>query len=326
MSWFSVSIRCKLAFSEIIADLLETKGAAGVEISDELLRDNTVGTIEEPLSGVDHEAGLEADRYVSVTGYFAHSAYEPGEMLDLLAGGVEHRRDIALESGMDPGEIEITLGHHDEKDWEAAWKLGFHQLRAGKHMLVVPPWETAEALPGDHVISMDPGMAFGTGTHPTTRMCLELLEEAVQQGDIVADVGTGSGILAIGAALLGAKHIFAWDYDPVAIEAAVTNVEKNLVTDRVTLFVQMSGSDEGKPERVTQEIDLVVANIAADTLVIVRPLVESLLPSRGRVVLSGIICEKAQMVIDAYAEAGFLLLKKLVVADWVALLLKKGEA
>ncbi|MCA9973857.1 MAG: 50S ribosomal protein L11 methyltransferase [Anaerolineales bacterium] len=203
-----------------------------------------------------------------------------------------------------------------DQDWANAWKAHYHPFRIGKRLWIQPSWRTAEqdaADPdADIILTLDPGMAFGTGTHPTTQMCLELLEELVQPGVCVLDVGTGSGILAVAAAKLGAETVWGIDTDELAVRAATENAAQNGVT--LTVWRGMLPSVERRGW------DLVVVNILAPVIVaLLRDdgLLRYVAPG-GRLILSGIIDTQAEMVETAVHAAGGVVHAKVAIRDWLA--------
>jgi ribosomal protein L11 methyltransferase len=202
-----------------------------------------------------------------------------------------------------------------EEDWSSAWKQHYTPIRIGERILVCPAWETPRPRSDDILLLMDPGMAFGTGLHPTTRMCLELLEELVQPGASVLDLGTGSGILAIAAARLGAGPIHALDIDGVAVQAARKNSVINDVAESVR--VDQGSLDDVDPG---QGWDIVLVNILAPTILCLfrDGLVEHLRPG-GVVVLSGIIEDQVPEILAAMEAHHLSLSKRVQVKDWVTL-------
>jgi ribosomal protein L11 methyltransferase len=207
-----------------------------------------------------------------------------------------------------------------EANWAEAWKAHYTPQHIGDHFLVVPSWlaDEAAAAPEDVVLYLDPGTAFGTGLHPTTRLCLAALEELVRPGDAVLDLGTGSGILAIGAARLGAARVVAVDLDPKAAAVAADNAERNGVAIE-TRAGELADTPPGR-------FDVVVANILAGPIVALAPaLVERLRRPGGRLVVSGILAEQAGDVAAALAAAGAEGLETRHSGDWVAIVAGPAE-
>jgi ribosomal protein L11 methyltransferase len=206
-----------------------------------------------------------------------------------------------------------------EADWANAWKDYFFVHRVGQRTVIVPSWRTSEYHPAerDVVLLLDPGMAFGTGLHPTTRLCLRAAEEMVEAGQRVLDVGAGSGILSIAAARLGAAHVDAVELEPVAAAVCRENVERNGVADQVAV---RQGTLEGTPE---QPFDLVLANITIRTLLELHPLLAANLRSGGRAVLSGVLAERADELLEVLRANGWRHDRTDQEQDWVALVMSR---
>jgi ribosomal protein L11 methyltransferase len=213
---------------------------------------------------------------------------------------------------------ELTIRFVAEEDWANAWKQFFKPQRIGERFVVKPTWEEWTPAPNDVVIQIDPGMAFGTGLHATTRLCLRALEEQVRPGMTVADVGTGSGILAVGAALLGAGRVDAVDNDPVAVRVAQENVDVNAVGDRVTV-AEASAPPAGA-------FDIVVANILADVILgMASALFAATVPS-GLLITSGIIEHRAEDVRRGLSAMGFTIEQTATDGEWVAVLARRRSS
>jgi len=225
-----------------------------------------------------------------------------------------------------------------ETNWEEAWKQFFHPRRVGDHWVVRPTWEEFEAGPADRVIVLDPGQAFGTGDHPTTRMCLELMEPLDLKGRPVADVGCGSGILAVGACMMGADPVEAVDIDPIAVEVAKENAARNGVTflalagDGLSAFRGEEASLEGVPQDETplqglstdparpsgKLYDLILSNIISATLVRIAADIALAVAPGGAWIVSGIIESNWPDVREVAGKVGFLLMDERHEDGWVA--------
>jgi ribosomal protein L11 methyltransferase len=206
-----------------------------------------------------------------------------------------------------------------EKDWVEAWKERLTVMHVGQHVVVRPSWLDYDPAPEDVVVQLDPGMAFGTGLHPTTQMCLVTLEELVRPGVEVLDMGTGSGILAIAAAKLGAGHVLALDNDPVAVKAARGNTTTNGVQGVVS-------AARGSLAQVSGHYDIVVVNILAQ--VIVEMMQEGLaarVSPGGKLIAAGIIAEQESQVVTALEQQGLLLVKRKQKEDWVCLVAERTK-
>ncbi len=205
-----------------------------------------------------------------------------------------------------------------EEDWAESWKQYYKPIHLGR-VTIVPAWEDYTAAPGEIIVRMDPGMAFGTGTHETTRLVMQLLEDEVHGGESVLDVGTGSGILAICASKLGAARCSAYDIDPVAVKVARENVKDNGCTN-ITCGVSdlLRGVD-----LANGKYDLCVANIVADIIIRMSPDIGACLTDNGRLIVSGIIGCRAAEVREALTAQGFSIVREETENDWLAILLKK---
>lgn len=219
-----------------------------------------------------------------------------------------------------------------EADWANAWKASYRPLRIGRRLLVIPAWEREQVRPGpdDLAIYLDPGLAFGTGLHPSTQLCLIALEEIVRPGCSVLDAGCGSGILSIAAARLGAGRIDAFDVDPIAVRATEENVTLNDLTVPVHVFVS-AGPDENafwRPaDRPRPTWDVIVINILPHIIVALLDAgIHTYLAPAGRLILAGIIAEREADVTTALAEHGLAVTRRLVEGDWVALVAEAREA
>ncbi|MBI4498388.1 MAG: 50S ribosomal protein L11 methyltransferase [Chloroflexi bacterium] len=226
-----------------------------------------------------------------------------------------HLRRALLRAGFEPFR-ERTV---QEEDWANAWKAFFHPLRVGHCLVVKPAWERYTPEPGDVLLELDPGMAFGTGTHPTTRLCLAALERHLQRGWTVLDLGTGSGILAIAAAKLGAEAVLALDTDPIAVDAARHNVALNHLDGRVTV---VRGSIDHPAVAGVGPVDLLVANLTAGLLLdLAREMVPAVRPG-GLLVVSGLLVEREAEVRARFADLGCTALESEREEGWCALVLR----
>ena len=219
------------------------------------------------------------------------------------------------------GELQTRVVH--EEDWSEAWKEHFPVLRVGRRLVIRPTWREHEAAPTDVVLSLDPGMAFGTGLHPTTRLCLAGIEgwadRALLSDARVLDVGTGSGILAIAAALMGASYVLGIDTDPLAVETTKANAAANGMAD----FIEArTGS---LPLQEPAQFHLVVANLISGLLIDLAPeLVATLWPG-GRLLAGGIYKDREQDVRSAFESADVRIVGRLAEEDWVALEMEPAE-
>lgn len=215
-------------------------------------------------------------------------------------------------------EAEIITEGMCEEDWAEAWKKYYHPIRIGR-VTVVPAWEEYTPEEGELILRMDPGMAFGTGTHETTRLVMEMLSEEIRGGERLLDVGTGSGILALTAAKLGADECYAYDIDPVAVRVARENIEKDGAKN---VYCGIADLLDGVD--TSSLYDFVVANIVADIILRLLPSLGSVMKVGARAILSGIIGERADEIRGVLEENGFSLVREASERDWYALLIQKN--
>lgn len=218
-------------------------------------------------------------------------------------------------------EAKIEILGTDEEEWSTAWKKYYKPTHIGKKMVIVPSWEEYSPAEGEIVIDMDPGMAFGTGTHETTRLCAEFLEENLQKGDYLLDVGSGSGILAICGSKLGAEKCAACDIDPIAVRTEKENAERN-DCNNIDCYVSDLLSDVKLIDN--RLFDVVTANIVADIIIRLAPDVGALIRPNGLLIASGIIDEREADVDAALKKYGFEKISAKHEKGWCAILVKKS--
>ncbi len=284
-------------------------------VSEILGRVATGGTTVEPAFDLVEEglgARIDPSRPATVRGYVpARDAAAADAAAREVAEALGHLQAFGLRT---IGELRTRIVH--ERDWAGAWKAYFPVLRVGEHLIIRPTWRRHRAIDGDVVIAMDPGMAFGTGLHPTTRLCLAALEpladRRVLEGARVLDLGCGSGILAIVAVKLGARSALGLDVDPIAIEATTANARRNRLTRRVR--ARQGSLPSGEPP-----FDVVLANLIAGVLIPLAGSLAAELRPGGTLLASGIFIDRADEVIEAFMAHGFDVTVRSDEGDWVAL-------
>lgn len=315
MKWSEIAIHTTHEATEAVANIFHEAGASGVIIEDsrepDIERENVFGEIVE-LDPKDFPAeGVIVKAYLPVNSFLIET------MKDIEQSILE-----LPKYGLDVGLNKIKTSEVDEEDWATAWKQYYHPVKISSRFTIVPTWETYTPVESDElIVELDPGMAFGTGTHPTTVMCMQALEKYIGKDDTVIDVGTGSGVLSIGAAMLGAKKVHALDLDEVAVRTAKENIVVNKVEDVVDV------TKGNLLESIHLKPDVIVANILADVIMSFSQDAANLLPTDGLFIVSGIIEEKRDEVKDDLIAKGFEIVESVLMEDWVALIGKKtGEA
>ena len=300
MRWIEATVETKTEEIDAVCDRLASLGVEGLSIEDEadlrrFLEENRKywDYVDESLQ--ERFAGLSRVKF-----------YLPDDEEGRAALG-------RIREGMDRA---IATAYLDDEDWENGWKRYYEPIPVGKRLLIVPEWMEAE--PGGRtVLRLDPGIAFGTGSHPTTRMCLEALEDAAGPGKRALDLGCGSGILGIAAVLLGCDGTVGCDIDPKSPEAAARNAALNgLGADRFQAFAGDVLSDEGMRRRLGAGFDLVLANIVADVIVALSAFVRRFLAEGGTFICSGIIDGRAAEVENALRRNGFTIAGHLREDEW----------
>ena len=312
MQWAEVSVDTSHEATELVSEILQELGAAGVVIEDPALLNEYI------RSGLWDYTDLkesEETEVVRVKAYWALDEELEGKLQRLAA-----RLDGMTAHGIDTGAGAVSWKAVADEDWAETWKEFFHTEKIGARTVIKPTWEEYEARAGEIVAELEPGAAFGTGQHATTALCIRALEELVRPGMTVFDIGTGSGVLAIVAAKLGAKRVEAVDFDPVAVRVARENVRQNDVED----IVRTERSDLLKS--VAGEADLIIANIIADIIVRLFGEVEAHLAPDGTMLLAGIIEDRLQDVVEAAALHGFAVEKIEQEKGWAAVIVKGGGA
>ncbi len=308
MRWIEISVAASHETSELIAQILLDQGANGTEMIDpedfrQVLENNRY---------LDYADGGLIDTYgegVTVKAYFSDER-DPEQLSREIQEEVEALSEtLSVKSGL------VSWQMRDDSEWKDVWKQYFKPFRLTERIVIKPGWESYVPVPGDVVVEMEPGMAFGTGTHETTRMCAQLGEKHTKAGDKVLDLGCGTAILALVAVKSGAEAALAVDIDDAAAKAARENVEKN--GEKHTVTVKQGILDDVEP----QTFDLIFMNIIADVILSLADQVGDYTGEGTRLVLSGIIKERKDEVLDAYAKRGYTLLEEAAMGEWAALVL-----
>lgn len=307
-TWQELTIMVRREAEEAVSNILIDLGSQGVAIDDSADYLGEAGPFGEVLPQV------EQLNMVAITAYYPETAN-----LEMIRQEVKERLVQLRDFGLEIGETQLTTQQLAEEDWADNWKKYFEPARITHDLTIVPSWTDYEVTTGEKIIKLDPGMAFGTGTHPTTKMSLFALEQVLRGGETVLDVGTGSGVLSIASSLLGAKEIFAYDLDDVAVRVAQENIALNAGTENI----HVAAGDLLKG--IDIEADVIVANILADILVNLTDDAYRLLKDEGYLIMSGIISEKWNLVWESAEAAGFFLETHMIQGEWNACVFKKTK-
>lgn len=301
----SIEIAVKVApvWAEYVSDILIEKiGCSGVvteerEYKDEIVTKENIGTIKGYIS-------FSEENHVNLT-----------QIQEILW----QKREKLIFSGIkeeNMGDWSVSLKEIPDEEWAHSWKKYWHVQKITEKIVICPSWEEYNAVENEIIINLDPGSAFGTGTHPTTKLCIQALEKITYDSAKIADIGTGSGILAVAAAKLGAESVIGVDNDASVISVAKENAEKNNVADKCTFFA-------GSAEDVKGKFEVVIANILPHIIIEMMSELARLTKQDGHLILSGIIQAKSQEVQDSALQNGFKIIDILQEETWVAIIAKK---
>ncbi len=304
MDWTEIKIKVPTEATDEAAAIANMTVSHGIYIED--YSDLEQGAMEIAHIDLIDEELVKSDRTHSIIHIYLSKEVNPKESIEYIT-----ERLTALNIEYELGEIDIS-----EKEWENNWKQFFKCTEIGKRLCIRPSWEEYENKDSRVVLSIDPGAAFGTGTHATTSMCLETLEKLVTPDITVLDIGSGSGILSIAAILLGAKDVVGVDIDPVAVKVAGENAALNGVAAKANYVLG------NLDEEITDTYDIVVANIVADAIIALSDSAKKRMKKGGYFLCSGIIDIRADEVEAALTERGYTVIEKMTNNNWVAFLAK----
>lgn len=314
MKFIELTVHTTTEGSELVADVMWNYTSHGVTVCDvsdiiALQKDSTVFWDYMDENVMD----LPSDVLVKC---FLETADAEEKAAQIMAD-VRERKELAAEA-IDFGSLEDTKREIEGDDWIEVWKRHFRPIHLGK-IVVVPEWIAYEKQPNEEIVLLDSNMAFGTGEHETTSMCVELMQDYLKSGDTVIDVGCGSGILGISAAKLGAKRCYLTDLDPIAVQSATHNCKKNGVEETTTVALSNLLDD------AQIKGDLMLANITAEVLTLLAPSIPKNLKDDGVLILSGIIENRLSVVKDAYENVGMKVIKERRKGEWFALVFVRED-
>ena len=308
-TWIEVRVITKSEALEPVSGIFYSLDCKGVAIEDP---EDILGREQGPLTWdfADINVLEHKGKVAVVKAYFAEE-----DNIEEILGYVNEKLVELKEMGIDLGEAKVEHEKMYEEDWANTWKQYYKPSKVGEKIVVKPIWEEYEEKEGELVVNLDPGMAFGTGTHETTRMCIQALEKYVKEESTVFDVGCGSGILAIAAAKLGAKLAVGVDLDPVAVESSIENVGYNNLNNIEILHGNVVEVIDGKA-------DIVVANILAEIICILTDDVKRVMKDGGVFITSGIIHDRVDMVCEKLEATGFEVIEKNRDGEWNCIVAK----
>ena len=310
MKWTEITIKTTTEAVEAVTNILYEQNVGGVSIEDpkdfkfQKKNENDWDFVEEEI--------FNSGYYGVIIKTYITEERDVTEDINLI----KEKIDGLKEFGIDVGDAIVEISQVDEEDWANEWKNYYKPTKVGEKVVVKPTWEEYEAKEGDLIIELDPGMAFGTGTHETTSMCIQQLEKYVKQDSKVFDIGCGSGILAIAAAKLGANDVLAVDLDEVAVKVSKENIELNKVEDKVKAL------HGNLMEVVSDKADIVVANIIADIIKILAKDIKNFMKDDAVFISSGIIHAKVDEVKASLEENGLEIIEVQSLGEWNAIVSK----
>ena len=317
MKYTKISLKTTTEAVDLISNLFDELGLEGIQIEDNI-----------PLSEEDKKAMYidilpelpEDDGTAVISSYFEPGSFDVEDLIQKIQDGLE---EIAIFTNI--GEGTIQLGDTDDKDWINNWKEFFKPFRVADDIVIKPTWEELEAVSeNDIIIEIDPGTAFGTGSHETTKLCIQGLRKYITPTTELLDVGCGSGILSIIGLKLGAKHALGTDIDPNALTATLENIEVNQIKkEQFSVFAGNIIEDKNLQKEVgMKKYDIVVANILADVIIPLSGMIQQHMKEDGVFISSGIINMKREEVKEALLANGFTIIETIEMGDWVSFVAK----
>jgi|SRR5690625_2610274 len=311
MQWAEIRIHTVNEAIEPIANLMHEAGADGLAIEDSL------DLYREHREMFGEMYALNPDDYPQ-EGVYIKAYIQVNSLLKETVEQIRAAVNNLKQFGINIGRNDITVNKIDEEDWATAWKKYYKPVKITEKITITPTWEDYRASSNDEIIiELDPGMAFGTGTHPTTMLSVQALEKHIEKDDFVMDVGSGSGVLSIASALLGAKKIYAYDLDDVAVKSTELNAKLNRMEKKLTV------QQNNLLKNVNVQADIIVSNILAEIIITFTNDAWKNLKEGGLFITSGIIQSKKQMTVEKLQEEGFQILEINEMDDWLSIVARK---
>lgn len=313
VTWAEITIHTTNEALDAITNMLYELGASGVVVED------SSDLIKSSYGNYGERYDLDLTQYPT-EGILIKVYYPETNLLENKIKKIKRFIHQLKEYDIDIGKNELTINRVKEEDWETSWKKYYKPVNISKQITIVPTWhEYKPQTTNEKLIYLDPGMAFGTGTHPTTKLSIKALEKYIQNSDEVIDVGCGSGILSIASCLLGAKKVFAFDIDEVAVKSTQLNSQINGVNEQINI------SQNNLLQDIDRNADLIVANILAEIIVDLIDDAWKSLKKGGHFITSGIIQKKKDLVRNALIKKGFAIVEIEEMDDWVCIIAQKDS-
>lgn len=316
MNWTEVVIKTTTPGSDIIAEVFYEAGISGAVIEDR----SDIEIYQKPegvWDYIDEDILDDMDPDVLVKGYLPDDE-KHHDRIQYIQDRIRYLKSLELDE-IDLGQCSIMLNHVKDEDWATSWKKYYKPIKIGKSIVIKPTWETYIKNEDEVIIELDPGMAFGTGTHETTMMCIQLIEKYLKTGDKVIDVGCGSGVLSLVVAKLGAETCLAVDFDTFAVKITRENVILNKLEDKVI------AKESNLLDHITVHADIIIANIIADVIMKLSNSVYEHLNNDGIFIASGIIKDRTTDVENVLYKDGFQVIEMLSMGEWVAFAFRKAR-
>ena len=322
MDWLEITVLTTDEGADIVSARLSMLGIDEVSVVQG--HDEVERLMNDAVKYWDYADDAAVNNQPAVKAYVADLPENEG-IVDNIRESLEELSRMRDEIGVDLGSLELTVSKVKEEDWANNWKAYFKPINVGDKLLICPAWEEVPEGNTRAVLKIDPGMAFGTGTHHTTRMCLELLEKHIHGGETIADIGCGSGILSAAAMLMGAKEAVAVDIDPVAARIAAETAEANGIDlMKYTVYTgDILSEKELRQAVLRRSYDIVLANIVANVIIALAPLVPYMLHQGSKFIASGIIDDRLDEVLSELEKHGLKILEVRSGEDWRAVLAVK---
>ena len=305
MNWTEITVNVPLEFTDTAAAIANMTVPYGIYIEDYSDLEQSAWDIAH-IDLIDEEL-INKDRSCSIIHIYISECDNAAEALEFLK-----ERLTAEGVPFEAGSVGV-----DDSDWNENWKKYFHTIEIGEKLAVVPSWENYENPQNRTVLSIDPGAAFGTGTHATTSLCLELLQDKICDGVKMLDIGCGSGILALASVLLGAENAVGVDIDVQSVKTATENAQINNISDKAKFIVG------DLADKISGKYEVICANIVADVIIRLLPDVDKFMTDNGVLIISGIIDIRKEDIFEAVAKNGFTIIEEKYKDNWCAFVLSK---